>query len=318
MTRFLSVRFLQAMIVVLVMSFVVYGLIGLMPGDPIDIMLAGDPNMTAADAARLRALYGVDKPITERYLAWLMSAIGGDFGFSRQHNQPVMHILLPRLLNTLYLMIFAFLISVSVAIPAGVYAARNPRSWVDQAINLFCFAGISVPVFFLALLLIILFAVQLGVLPASGMRTVGGPPSFLDQLRYMALPVLTLTIANVAQVTRYVRSGMIEVLREDYIRTARAKGADENRVVWKHALRNALIPTVTIMALECGTLLSGALITETMFAYLGMGKLIFDSILANDFNVALVGLLFACSVTLILNLVADLLYAALDPRISYR
>ncbi|MBM3545356.1 MAG: ABC transporter permease [Alphaproteobacteria bacterium] len=318
MTRFLSLRFLQALIVVLVMSFVVYGLIGLMPGDPIDIMLSGDPNMTAADAARLRALYGVDKPIIERYFEWLRNAVGGDFGYSRQHNQPVLHILLPRLVNTLYLMMGAFLISVIVAIPAGVYAARHPRSLVDQAINLFCFAGISVPVFFLALLLIILFAVQLGILPASGTRTVGAQSSFTDQLRYLALPVLTLTIANIAQVTRYVRSGMIEVLREDYIRTARAKGADENRVVWKHALRNALIPTVTIMALECGTLLSGALITETMFAYLGMGKLIFDSILANDYNVALVGLLFACSVTLLLNLIADVLYAALDPRISYR
>lgn len=317
MTRFLSIRFLQASIVVLVMSFVVYGLIGLMPGDPIDIMLAGDPNMTAADAARLRAVYGLDRSILERYLDWLGGAINGDFGYSRQHHQPVLTIVLPRLMNTLYLMICAFLISVAVAIPAGVYAARNPRSLVDQAINLFCFAGISLPVFFLALLLIILFAVVLGVLPAGGMKTIG-ENSFGDRLRYLVLPVATLTIANIAQVTRYVRSGMIEVLREDYIRTARAKGADENRVVWRHALRNAMIPTVTIMALECGTLLSGALITETMFSYLGMGKLIFDSILANDFNVALIGLLFACSVTLVLNLIADLLYAALDPRISYR
>jgi peptide/nickel transport system permease protein len=318
MTRFLSLRFLQATIVVLVMSFVVYGLIGLMPGDPIDIMLAGDPNMTSEDAARLRAVYGLDRPLFERYLAWLGSAVGGDFGYSRQHHQPVLTIVLPRLLNTVYLMLGAFVISVAVAIPAGVYAARHPRSLVDQAINLFCFAGISLPVFFLALLLIILFAVQLGILPASGMRTVGGQTSLVDHLRHLALPVMTLTIANIAQVTRYVRAGMIEVLREDYIRTARAKGADEGRVVWRHALRNAMIPTVTIMALECGTLLSGALITETMFAYLGMGKLIFDSILANDFNVALVGLLFACSVVLLMNLIADLLYAALDPRISYR
>ena len=317
MTRFLSIRFLQAAIVVLVMSFVVYGLIGLMPGDPIDIMLSGDPNMTSADAARLRAVYGLDRPLFERYLGWLGGAVGGDFGYSRQHHQPVLTIVLPRLLNTLYLMIFAFLISVAVAIPAGVYAARHPRSLVDQAINLFCFAGISLPVFFLALLLIILFAVVLRVLPAGGMTTVV-ESSFGDRVRHLVLPVATLTIANIAQVTRYVRSGMIEVLREDYIRTARAKGADENRVVWRHALRNAMIPTVTIMALECGTLLSGALITETMFSYLGMGKLIFDSILANDFNVALIGLLFACSVTLLLNLVADVLYAALDPRISYR
>jgi len=317
MTRFLSLRFLQALLVVLVMSFVVYALIGLMPGDPIDIMLSGDPNMTAADAARLRAHYGLDRPLHERYLEWLSNAVRGDFGFSRQHHQPVLTIVLPRLLNTLYLMIGAFVISVMIAIPAGVYAARHPRSWVDQAINLFCFAGISIPTFFLALLLIILFAVKLGILPAGGMKTIG-QSSLGDQLRYLILPVMTLTIINIAQITRYLRSGMIEVLREDYIRTARAKGAHESRVVWRHALRNAMIPTVTIMALECGTLLSGAVVTETMFAYLGMGKLILDSVLANDFNVALIGLLFACSVTLILNLVADLLYAVLDPRISYR
>jgi peptide/nickel transport system permease protein len=317
MTRFLSVRFLQALLVVLVMSFVVYALIGLMPGDPIDIMLSGDPNMTAADAARLRSLYGLDRPLHQRYLDWLGGALHGDFGFSRQHHRPVLEILLPRLGNTIVLMVGAFLVSIAIAIPAGVYAARHPRSLVDQAINLFCFAGISVPVFFLALLLIILFAVKLGVLPAGGMKTIG-QSSFGDQLRYLVLPVLTLTIVNIAQVTRYLRSGMIEVLREDYIRTARAKGADEHRVVWRHALRNAMIPTVTIMALEAGTLLSGAVVTETMFAYLGMGKLILDSVLANDFNVALVGLLFACCMTLLLNLVADLLYAALDPRISYR
>jgi peptide/nickel transport system permease protein len=317
MTRYLALRCVQGLAVLLAMSFVIYCLIGLMPGDPIDIMLSGDPNMTPADAERLRAIHGLDRPLYERYWAWFVDAVRGDFGYSRLHRRPVLDVLLPRLGATAQLVLFAFTISVCIAIPAGIFAARHPRSLVDQAVNLFCFAGISMPVFFLALLLIILFAVILGILPASGMATVGDG-GLVDRVRHLVLPVTTLTVLNIAAVTRYMRSSMIEALREDYIRTARAKGAGEQRVVWRHALKNALIPVVTIMALEFGTLFSGALVTETMFAYLGMGKLIYDSILGNDFNVALIGLLFTCLMVMVANLAADIMYAVLDPRITYR
>jgi peptide/nickel transport system permease protein len=167
-------------------------------------------------------------------------------------------------------------------------------------------------------MLIILFAVKLGWLPASGMETIGAPASFFDSLRYMVMPVATLAIAYNGSLTRYTRASMIETLRMDYIRTARAKGLGPRAVVWRHAMRNALIPVVTVMALSFGGLMSGALITETMFAQRGMGKLIFDSIIGNDFNVALVALLFATLVTLMANLAADLLYAWLDPRISLK
>ncbi len=317
MTRFLATRVAQSVIVLALMSFAIYALIGLMPGDPIDLMISADPKMTPEDAARLRALYGVDKPVVERYANWLMAALGGDLGYSRLYAAPVLDVLLPALGNTLILLGLTLVLSLAIGLPAGVVAALRPYSRTDYAINLFAFAGISVPAFWLGLLLIIVFSVILGVLPAGGTETVGGA-GFWDQAKYLVLPVVNLTLASVGGHTRYMRAAMMETLRQDYIRTARAKGAGRARVVLGHALRNAMIPVVTIIALQFGYLFSGALITETIFAYPGMGKLIFDSIMGNDFNLALVALLFATLVTLVGNLLADVAYAWLDPRITYR
>lgn len=317
MTRFLASRLSQAAAVLVVMSFVIYALMGLMPGDPVDLMIAADPKITSEDANRLRQLYGLDKPIVERYGNWLAAALAGDLGFSRQHSKPVLDVLLPALGNTLRLMGAAFVLSLLIGLPMGILAATRPYSKIDYAVNLGAFAGISVPPFWLGLLLIIVFAVLLGVLPAGGMGTIGGG-GFWDTLKFMVLPVATLTVASIGGHARYMRASMIETLRQDFIRTARAKGASESRVVLGHALRNALIPVVTIVALEFGSLFSGALITETIFAYPGMGKLIFDSIMSNDFNLALVTLLFATLLTLVGNFAADVAYVALDPRIHFR
>ncbi len=316
MTRYVMGRLVESVIVLVIMSFVIYALIGLMPGDPIDLMIKSDPRLTPADAARLRAVYGLDKPLAERYLHWAMAALSGDFGHSRLYVRPVLEVMPDFLLNTVNLMGLTFVISIVIAVPVGVYAALRQHSAGDYAINLACFAGISVPIFWLALMLIILFAVLIPVLPASGVSSVGGG-GFLDRARHLVLPVVTLTIFSVGSYTRFMRASTIEVMRQDYIRTAFAKGASRNRVVVRHALRNALLPVVTIIALSFGTLFSGALITETMFAYPGMGKLIYDSIMGNDFNMALVALLFATLVTLLANLCADIAYAWLDPRISY-
>ncbi|HYH21047.1 MAG TPA: ABC transporter permease [Azospirillum sp.] len=317
MTRFLLSRLLQAAVVLLVMSVLVTVLLGLMPGDPVDLMAAGNPHMTPADVARLKALHGLDRPLHERYLNWLSAALRGDFGHSRLYSQPVLAVLAPRLVNTLLLLGAAFVLAIAVALPLGVYAARRPHSLIDDAVNLFCFAGISIPAFWLALLLILLFAVTLGWLPASGAGPVGAA-AWWERLPYFVLPVLTLTLASIGGYTRYVRASMLVELRQDYVRTARAKGLSERQVVWRHALRNAFIPVVTIVALEFGTLFSGALVTETMFAWPGMGKLIYDSIMGNDANVALVALLLATATTLAGNLMADVAYAALDPRITFR
>ncbi len=316
MSRYLAERLLQSVIVLAVMSFVIYGLMWLMPGDPIDLMISADPKMTSEDAARLRELYGLDRPFLERYVNWLGAALSGDLGYSRLRAAPVLSVLGPALVNTIVLMSCAFVLAVLIALAAGIVAALRPYSKLDYAINLLAFAGISTPPFWLALLLIIVFAVMFGVLPAGGIGMTGGQ-GFWELARFLVLPVASLTIASVGGYTRYVRASMIETLRQDYIRTAWAKGLGAYDVVVGHALRNALIPVVTIMALDFGFLFSGALITETIFAYPGMGKLIFDSIMGNDFNLALVALLFATLVTLVGNLLADLAYVALDRRISF-
>jgi peptide/nickel transport system permease protein len=315
MIRFLAGRVGECLIVLLIMSFVIYGLIGLMPGDPIDEMLAANPKLTSEDIARLKALHGLDKPLLERYGNWLAAAMHGDFGFSRIHAKPAVDVLLPHLGNTLILMTAAILLSLALAIPLGVLAAARPNSALDYAINMFCFAGISVPPFWLALLVIILFAVKLGWLPAGGMATVGDG-SLLDRLQHLVLPVAVLTLLSVGGYIRFIRASMIQVLRQDFIRTARAKGVGPARLLLGHALRNAVLPFITVVALSFGSLFSGALITETMFSWLGVGKMIYDSVLGNDFNLALVGLLFATLMTLVGNIVADVAYAWADPRIS--
>jgi peptide/nickel transport system permease protein len=317
MIRFTVIRLVEIAAMLVLMSFVIYALIGLMPGDPIDLMLGADPHLTSADIARLKVLYGIDRPLIERYLAWASAALHGDFGYSRLFLTPVSASLLPRLGNSLILMGSSFVIAFAASLGLGIAAARRPRTRFAGAVNLACFAGVSLPTFWLALILIVIFAEGLGWLPASG--TGGGENGDLAaRLRHLVLPVATLTIASMGGYTRYVRAAMRDALGQDHIRTARAKGASEARVVWRHALRGAMVPVATILALSFGTLVSGALVTEEMFAYPGMGKLIFDAVMGNDYNLALAALLLATAVTMLANLAADLAYAWLDPRVTYR
>jgi peptide/nickel transport system permease protein len=310
-------RSLQSLAVLAVMSFVVYGLMGLMPGDPIDMMIAGDPHLSAADAARLKALYGLDQPWTERYLRWAAQVLRGELGYSRLYARPVADALLPALGNSVVLMGAALALALVVAIPLGILASLRPESLFDRCVNMLAFASVSLPTFWLGLMLIVLFAVHLGWLPASGIEDVGGG-GLGDRLRHMALPVATLAIAGMGQYVRHMRAAMIGEAHHDYIRTARAKGCSPVRVILVHQLRNALIPVATILALELGGLFSGALITETVFAWPGMGRLIYDAVMGNDFNLALVGLLLATAMTLLGSILADLAYAALDRRVSYK
>jgi len=315
MLRFIVGRLFESLIVLALISFATYGLIGLMPGDPIDIMVMSNPDLSPADAARLKTLYGLDQPIVERYLRWAANALGGDLGYSRLHTRPVTEVLWPRLGNTVLLLGLSLVLAIALAIPLGIIAAVKRYSALDYGINLFCFAGVSVPPFWLALMLIILFAVQLNWLPAGGMGAPGA--GFLERLPSLVLPVLTLTVLSVGSFIRFMRAAMLQTMRQDYIRTARAKGAAPGRVVIGHALRNALIPLATVIALSFGGLFSGALITETMFAWLGMGKTIYDAILGSDYNLALIGLLLATALTLFGNFLADVAYVALDPRVTF-
>ena len=315
MIRHLVFRLGQAVLVLLAMSFLVYALMGLMPGDPIDLMAAGSPTMTAEDVARLKAVYGVDRPLVERYGHWLAGALSGDLGFSRLSAQPVTDALGPPLKNTVLLMTGSLALALLFALPAGVMAALKAGRLADHALNLTAFAAISLPVFWLGLVLIMVFAVGLAWLPASGVETVGGSGGTVDRLRYLALPTVALALASFGHYMRYMRAAMIGALSQDWIRTARAKGLSWPQVVLGHALRNALIPVITILALDLGSLFSGVLVTETVFAYPGMGKLIYDAVMGNDYNLALAALMLATALTLAGSLLADLLYRLLDPRI---
>ena len=315
MTAFLIRRLLGLILVIAGVSFATYALIGLMPGDPIDVMITSNPELTSADAERLKARYGLDQPVVLRYARWAGDVLTGDFGYSRTFRVPVWEIILPRLGNTAILLGASFLLSLVIAIPAGVLVALRPRGPVDYGVNLFCFAGVSIPPFWLALLLMYGFAVTLRWLPPGGGGSIARD-GFGGWLSYQVLPVCALTVASLAVYIRHVRAAMAETLTQDFIRTARAKGASTRRVVYRHALRNAMMPVVTIIALDFGSLFGGALVTEQVFAYPGMGRTIYDAIISNDYNLALAALMLATLAILIANLIADLAYAWLDPRVK--
>ena len=287
-----------------------------------DIMASSNPHFTSADRERLAKLYGLDLPAHERYFNWLKDTLQGDLGYSRTYRVPVMEILGPRLTNSFVLFISSLGLALLVAIPLGVYSALRNGSKFDYFANFGAFAGISIPPFCLAILLILVLSVKLGWLPAGGTDTVGTEiegfwANVFDRLKYMALPILSLTALQMGIFLRYARSSMLEAMRNDYIRTAKAKGLQRARVVWLHGFRNALIPLITVIAIAFADCFSGAIITETVFAYQGAGKLVFDSIIANDFNVAMVSFNISVAMVLLMSLIADILYGVADPRISH-
>jgi peptide/nickel transport system permease protein len=314
-------RIIQTLVVVLILSYVCFYIMALMPGDPVEMMIASNPKITSEDVARLRELYGLDQPTYKRYLNWADTIVHGDLGHSRTYRVPVSELLGPRLWNTFILSMASLFLSLLIALPIGVYTALNPGGRLDSTVNMLAFVGISMPSFLLGLLLIIFFAVQFGWLPAGGTETIGlgesGIPYLLDRGKYLILPILSLSIQEIGIFVRYARGSMMDVMRLDFIRTAKAKGLSYHVVIWKHAFRNALIPMITVVALSLSTVFSGALLTETVFAYQGVGKLVYDSIMGNDFNVAMVSFIISVSMVLIMNLVADILYGFADPRISY-
>jgi peptide/nickel transport system permease protein len=314
MTRFLLSRLLGAGMVLVAMSFVVFALIGLMPGDPDDLLVTANPDATPQDIAHLRHLYGMDTPFPVRYWHWAVAALHGDLGFSRIQHRPVLEIIWPALGNTLVLTATAFVVATAISVALGTIAALRQGNWTDRLIGLLAYAGISIPAFWLGLMLIYLFAVTLHWLPAGGMPRPG--EGVRGVFAHLVMPAVTLVIVEVGGPTRYVRAAMLEVLSQDYIRTARAKGISTRRMILRHALRNALIPVVTIIALGMGHLFSGALLTETIFAWPGMGRLIFESIMDNDYNLALVCLLLTTATILAANILVDIAYTKLDPRIA--
>lgn len=322
MTTYILRRMIQTLVVIIILSYVCFYLMTLMPGDPIDIMISSNPKITAEDVARLKSLYGLDQPAYKRYLTWVGTTLSGDLGYSRTYRVPVGELMGPRLWNTFILSMVSLVLAIVLAIPLGIYSALRPGTKTDYVINFFSFAGISIPSFWLGIVLIIIFAVKLPWLPAGGTQAIGAGDAglwtqFIDRGYYLVLPVLSLSIQQIGTFVRFTRSAMVEALRNDFVRTAKAKGLSRQTVIWQHAFRNALIPLITVIALSFSTLFSGAILTETVFAYQGVGKLVYDSIIGNDYNVAMVSFIISVSMVLLMNLVADILYGVADPRISY-
>lgn len=321
MASYILRRLIQTLVVILLLSYFCYYLMTLMPGDPVELMIQSNPRITSADVERLRSLYGLDQPVHVRYYNWVKTIATGDLGFSRTYRVPVSEIMGPKLLNTFILSLCALSFALIIAVPLGILTALKQNSKFDYIANLFAFAGVSAPSFWLGMMFILIFSVTLKWLPASGTFTIGedltGFAAAWDRVKYLILPTLTLGYLQIGVFLRFTRSSMIEALRNDYIRTAKAKGLSRSRVIFAHAFRNALLPLVTILALSLSSVFSGATITETVFAYQGVGKLVYDSIIANDFNVAMISFMISVSMVLIMNLIADILYGFIDPRISY-
>jgi peptide/nickel transport system permease protein len=320
MTTYLLRRLLQAVLTLFVGSLILFGLISVTPGGFMTVY-AEKSDMTAADLARIRANLGLDDPVPIRYVKWLGNLLKGDWGRSLTSKRPVLEEIGSRLPNTLLLMSLMLICTLLVAIPLGILSAIRQYSWLDNVLTTIAFAGQSLPVVWFGLLLIIVFSVLLRgpdgkpLLPGSGMYTLGEPFSLWDRIRHLILPVTMLTFVSAAEYMRYMRSAMLDVIHEDYIRTARAKGIQEWVVIYKHALRNAIIPLVTLLSLDLPSLFAGALFTETIFAWPGIGRLYFTAALKNDYPLVMAILTIYSALIILSNLLVDLIYAMLDPRI---
>ena len=305
MSVYLLRRLAQSVLVLLGVSFVVF-LILYLTGDPALVLLP--PDATAADIREFRARMGFNDPFIVQYGRFLGGALRGDFGQSVRHGEPAFGLVLERLPATFELSGAALLVALLLAIPAGVVSAVRRNTATDYVATVVALLGQSMPTFWLGIMLILIFSVQLNVLPSSGR---GG-------LEHLLLPAVTLGLFTTARITRLTRSGMLEVLNQDYIRTARAKGVSGPPVVWKHAFKNAAIPIVTIVGIELGTLLGGSVITETIFAWPGVGRLSVQAIYNRDYPVVQAAVFLLASTFVLVNLVVDLLYTYLDPRIRLR
>ena len=308
-------RILGAIPLLLGISVILFAIIHFAPGGPLDVY-ADNPSVSQEALEQIKQAYGLDQPVPVQYVMWLKAMLVGNWGFSIRTGRPVLELILERLGPTLELGGLALTISLIVAIPLGIISASRRGSKLDQGLTLAAFTGISTPVFWLALLLQLLFSVELGWLPSAGYQSIGGG-GFADRLVHIAMPAAVLSLATIASWSRFIRAGMVEVLNQDYIRTAYAKGRSEWAVVFRHGLRNAMIPAITVIAVDFATIISGAVITETVFAWPGIGRLFMESMNGRDYPM-LMGLMMMGSVGIIIaNIVADIAYAALDPRIRY-
>jgi peptide/nickel transport system permease protein len=311
--RFLLYRLLQNLVLLVLVSMVGYGVLHLAPGGPLS-QFALTPGMTQAELARLAEQMGLNRPLPVQYWDWFTRLLVGDWGESFRDNQPVLDKVLTHLGPTLELIVASTLIAVLLGSWIGILGAIRRYSLFDYLATIGAMVALSIPTFWFGLVVIYIFSLQLGILP-SGNRTTVGDGSFLDWLHHLIAPALVLSLVTVAIWSRYMRSSMMEVVNQDYIRTARAKGAPERVVLIRHAVRNAILPMISVLAVQLPTLLSGALVTETVFTWPGLGRLFIDSLGYRDYPVVMGILMFSAVFVLLANWIADILYAVVDPRI---
>ena len=313
---FILRRLLSVVPVLLIITFVTFFLMQLLPGGPL-AAYENNPEISQKDIERLRHEMGLDRPIHVQYGSWLKNFAQGDWGYSFTTKRPVLSEIWDRLPNTLYLTGISLIVALIIAIPAGIISATRQYSVFDHITTTLAYIGRSMPVFYSGLLLIIVFSIWLRWLPSGGMQTLGKEFSLIDSLRHLFLPVLSLSTLIAAKYVRFLRTSMLEVIHLDYIRTAAAKGLSERVIIYKHAFRNAAIPLVTVVAIDLPVLFAGALFTETIYSWPGMGRLFVDAATRFDYSVVM-GIVAAIAFLVVVsNLLADVVYAILDPRITY-
>ncbi len=314
MSRFIARRLVQSAIVLLGVTLVVFLLLQLVPGDPVRLALGTRYDQATYDALRARS--GLDQPLVLQYLHYIGHALTGDLGVSFRSGRPVTSIVVERLPATLSLAVTAVLLAVVVAFPLGVLSGIRSGSWLDHTARVFSQFGVSVPDFWMGIMGILLFTGVLGWLPPSGYVSLTEDP--VQWASHVILPAATVGLVTASILTRFIRSAVLEVLAEDYIRTADGKGLRRRLVVTRHVLRNAMIPVVTVVAVQLASLLGGVIVIEVLFAWPGIGRLTYDSVQARDYPVLQGAVLFVAALFLLINLLVDVLYARLDPRISVR
>ena len=319
MAKYILQRLIVSIPVFIGVTILVYALYALAPGDPLVSIIGVDnmTNMTAEQVQAMRHQYGLDQPWYIRYATWFGKALHGDLGYPMMAKGTVISNLKERIPPTLFLMGTAFILAMLIGIPMGVIMALKQYSWLDYALTIFAFANISVPVFFLGLAMIYVFALKLNVLPTYGMQTIGSAYSLVDRLKHVIMPASILAINYAGIWARYTRASVLEVMRSDYVTVARAKGLRERTVVLRHIMRNALLPLVTVISLTVPSLLGGAVIIETIFQWPGMGMLGYQATVSRDFPILMGVLLVSALAILLSNLFADVLYGVVDPRIRY-
>ena len=320
--RVVGNRLLQAVLMVLAVVVLNFLLIHLAPGDPVSTIAGESGGMSPELMEQLRAQYGLDKPLITQLGVYLGKAIQGDLGFSYYFNLPVTDLIIERIPATILLVVSAILCAFIIGTALGVLSSRKPNGAMSQFVTLLSMVGFAAPVFWTGIMLVILFASLIPILPVAGMHGTAasreGLEGMLDVLMHLVLPVTSLALVYIAQYSRVSRSSMLDVLGSDFIRTARAKGLSTRIVLYKHALRNALLPVVTLLGLQFGNVLSGAILVETVFNWPGLGRLAFDSVLRRDYPMLLGLLLVSSIVVILMNLITDLCYRFIDPRIKVR